>query len=121
MQEITKETILSSLKQVKNPLSHQSIVDGSYLKTVSVCDNIAKIAVELSPHERGIQTSLDYQIRGALASLGLKDYKIEFQVAEGPRPETVAQKVESLIKNVVAVASGKGGVGKSTVAANMAV
>ncbi|MBI2027206.1 MAG: Mrp/NBP35 family ATP-binding protein [Deltaproteobacteria bacterium] len=120
-QPITKEHILSALEKVKSPLSLHSILEGQYLKNVSVCDNIAKLNFELHPHEQGIQKSLESQINTALTPLGLKEYKVEFSILDGKHPPAVAASVESHMKSVIAVASGKGGVGKSTVAANLAV
>ena len=118
---ITKEDLIETLKKVRNPIRKQDIYSAGMVKLATVCDNIAKVQVELTPQDEAIKDKIKVDIEEQLFPLGLKEFKIEWTTAHHEPPHEAASYVGVQIKHVIAVASGKGGVGKSTVAANLAV
>ncbi len=124
--KLSPETIKKTLQAVQNPLTHKDIVsDGTLLGAEA--DKDGKFTVTLGvKDDRRLQLALDSQIRTALAKAGLPAdvVKLKFTAPANKPPVTqqaapVAQKVPG-VKHVIAVGSGKGGVGKSTVAVNLA-
>jgi ATP-binding protein involved in chromosome partitioning len=119
--KISKEKIIEELVYIKEPVLGKSLIGLELIREVSIKKgNIFLTLVLISPghphHER-----METEIKEKLGGMdGVKDIKIN-SVLEIPTDGRIKDKGHSLIKNVVAVASGKGGVGKSTVSVNIAV
>ena len=118
---ITKEDLIEALKKVRNPIRKQDIYSAGMVKIATICDNVAKVQLLLTPQDEAIADKLKKDIEEQLFPLGLKEFKIEWTTSRHEPPREAASYIGSEIKHVIAVASGKGGVGKSTVAANLAV
>lgn len=116
------DQIIDLLRPVIEPESGQGIVDLGLVKDVVRQDGTTTIALEmlapLSPHREKIEQ----QVRAALTpAADLGDVRIDwsFRVRSSGTGRSDAQPIKG-VKNAVAIASGKGGVGKSTVAVNIA-
>ncbi len=117
-----KEQIVDLLRPVIEPETGQGIVDLGLVRDVVQEDGKTVIGVELlaplSPHREKVEQ----QIRAALVpapDLGDIEINWSFRVRSSGTGRSDAQPIKG-VKNAVAVASGKGGVGKSTVAVNIA-
>ena len=123
MDKISKEAVLNALKGVQDPELHRDIVSLGMVKDVEVADGKVAFKVELTTPACPLRETIDRDCKNALSGLpGVKDIQISFG-AQVRGSKTGAGQTDLLpsVKNVVLVAAGKGGVGKSTVAANLAV
>jgi ATP-binding protein involved in chromosome partitioning len=122
METISKETVLDALKKVQDPELHRDIVSLGMVKNLDVADGKVKFTVELTTPACPLRETIDADCKKALAAVGIKDMEISFGAqVRGSKSGAGQTDLLPTVKNVVLVAAGKGGVGKSTVAANLAV
>ncbi len=123
MKPITKENVLESLRAVKDPDLHRDIVSLNFIKDLSVANGNISFAIELTTPSCPVKDELKAQAEQAIRS-GLEGIKtIEIRMTSNVQVNQSRQPANLLpeVKTTIAVASGKGGVGKSTVAVNLAV
>jgi ATP-binding protein involved in chromosome partitioning len=114
---VSPQDVLSALKGVTDPQLQRDIVSLGFIKDIEVGDRRVSILMQTgSPARNQLVASIKQIVHG----LGVPD--VEVRVTD-PAPAVAPGKSNliPLVKSTVAVASGKGGVGKSTVAANLAV
>ncbi len=121
--------IWETLRQVKFPGMSRDIVSFGFVKQVAVDAGQVEVGLHLATGNHEAAGQLKAEVQRALAALpGVAGINIRMSVAQPVKPEEAAQRAVMQnpdlipgVDHVVAVASGKGGVGKSTVAANLAV
>src|SRR5436305_1187556 len=121
---VTAEQVLSALKDLKDPSSGRTMSELGYFKHPEILDGSGvRVRVELptpaSPHKPRIEEA----VRAMLSPLQLARVEVAFgaNVRPSPGKQNNPNDLVPSVKNVVLVGSGKGGVGKSTVSANVAV
>jgi ATP-binding protein involved in chromosome partitioning len=119
--EVSKESVLEVLKQVIDPDLHQDIVSLGFVKNVAVCDGVVKTTINLTTPACPVKDQLKAQAERLIRTLpGVREVNVEM-TAEVRAQQGPPRELAKGVKHIVAVSSGKGGVGKSTVAVNLAV
>ncbi len=122
MSSATQESVVAALKTVQDPELHKDIVTLGMVKDLAVADARVSLTVELTTPACPLKDQIKGDVERALAPLGVTEVDIEFGAqVRGSKAGAGTTDLLPSVKNIVLVASGKGGVGKSTVAANLAV
>jgi len=119
MSEPLRDALLQALGTVQDPDLGQDLVSLNMIRDIEIADQHARFRLVLTTAACPVKQELEDQCRAAATSItGIDEVTVTVD-AEVPKGR---QKAESLtgIKHLIAIASGKGGVGKSTVSANIA-
>jgi ATP-binding protein involved in chromosome partitioning len=119
---ITESSVLDALRSVMDPDLGRDIVSLNFIRNMKIEGGVVSFDVNLTTPACPVKDRLREQSRLAVLSKvpGVSDVRVNM-TAEVRRPPALAANRIKGVKNIVAVGSGKGGVGKSTVAANIAV
>ena len=122
MGTITEQDVLKALAAVQDPDLHRDIVSLGFVKDLAVSPSKVSFSIELTTPACPVRDQLAASARQAVQALGVAEVQVRMtwnvsSSSRGAKPSNLIPQV----KNTIAVASGKGGVGKSTVAANLAV
>src|SRR3984885_8583269 len=118
----TEASVTDALRTVIDPELHKDLVTLGMAKNVQVHGGEVSLLVTLTTPACPLRETIEKDVRAALAKVpGVTsvDLKFDAAVPAGIRPQGKAP-IEG-VKNLIAVASGKGGVGKTTVAVNLAI
>jgi len=111
--------VLNALRSVQDTDLKRDIVTLGFVKALEVGDKRVSFTLQLTTPAGPARDRIVTEARAAVAALGVGDVEIKVAAQVSARPTGHA--LIPQVKNTIAVASGKGGVGKSTVAANLAI
>jgi ATP-binding protein involved in chromosome partitioning len=127
----SRDEILKALETVIDPELRRSIVELEMVRSIDAADGLVRVTVSLTTPGCPIRSHFESAVRQAVGALeGVERVEVGFDVLSDQEKAGLQQKLGrpgglpegslAQVSNVVCIGSGKGGVGKSTITANLA-
>jgi ATP-binding protein involved in chromosome partitioning len=120
---VNQEAVMSALRTVNDPELHRDIVSLNMVRNLEVDGGVVSFEVVLTTPACPLRETIERDVRSALEGIdGVEEVHLDWGAeVRSTRPREGGAQPIAGIKNVIAIASNKGGVGKSSVAVNLAV
>ena len=117
---LTETAIFDALRNVQEPELGRDIVTLQMVKDVVIEGPAVSLTIELTTPACPLKDEIERDVRAALGGIGAAEVAIAWGAMVRRAAPSQPQSLVPGVKNIIAVASGKGGVGKSSVSANLA-
>ncbi len=118
--QLKEEDVINVLRRVEDPDLHKDIVSLGFVKEIKITGGEVQCVIELTTPACPVKDQLKEEAKKLIEALpGVKKVEVRMTSQVKAPPNPAKDKLIPKVKNVVPVASGKGGVGKSTISANI--
>ena len=117
---VEESSVLDAIKKVKYPRLDKDLVSLGFVRKVETKNDLVEIYITLPLPNCALREKIVDEVRASIRSLGLENVKLHVESLI-PASPLVHSKGTKKVKNIIAVGSGKGGVGKSTVSVQLAL
>ena len=121
MPQVTEDVVMAALRTVEEPELGGDLVTRNMIKELQIDGNSVAFTIELTTPACPLKDEIESRVRTALEPVGVESIDLTWGASVRRAAPRTPEQLLPGVKNIIGVASGKGGVGKSTVAVNLAV